>query len=1139
MITGRAILTLVLIAAIVWVGILGVRANFQAAALCHDLGMVVGKLGLRGIGAGLLEASVSVRRSKLDAAEQAKAPAGELSKLRGAVLDAEIALARAYLRSGKPLKTQEHLEAARKLDYNNPALVLLLSEARVELGEQENAKAGLLRVFDADEKNARAAYLLGRLFEAEGKQAAAISWYGRAVEAQPGGIEAQLALAMALDANGSKEGATKHAGAAVAAATTVRDKIAAVKAAQRIGAKVNSPSLEVLTVAVHRHWRAAVVVAACLVVLFAPVLLGAAFKVVRLPAAHLCLLLSRRDASALSLYRHLLARRPGSLGALRILAQEECKSNPLGEHAMELCERWYDSCPDDPEAASSFARIAMLRGRGDEKAAQACQVWYDRGIQEPHDLQRASAFLCEVYLQTEAMDERAIRVCEAMAAEQANRHQLIRYLGALYNRFGSSEDALYALTRAIELDPEDLESRRLLAAACISNGEYYRAYRHLLTLPSTDEVDSTMYVAGVGCEQAGHAPAALRILKEVARREPSFADVQYRIQRLSPVADQAVCGEFALQFVISESPAYRICAGRRGDTQYAMCLFRRDCSDATSFPGVFAGDMARLSAVARHDVLPPVAEHGEAGEEYYVATEPVAGKTVRALLEEREKLSVKESAVIVGEVLRALAHLHSRGVVHGDVSADNVLVDSEGRVRLLGTGLTLIAAKSIGEDRAASMHCPECLAPEIVQKRPATAASDIYSTGALLYHMLTGRPVFAGANPLAVMMSQVATQPRPPSELNESLFADVDTVVMGALEKAPEARHESAGAFRTELLDAAGLSDRARAVTLGVVGRSEVAGQDREWWGHFDNVSLTSLAWGAKVYRAVLRSENRPCAVKELATGRAVDSGANGHVAGSAHRACKRLFQNEFHLLEHVNKTAPHKGIVTVSNVWLPENGHTGAYCMELLQSSLADRLTGGRLPEQDAVDVIAGVCSAVGHLHSHGIVHRHLTPSAVMFDADGAVRLVGFDRACRLQDKDALLAAEAAIQTASARPAEAVGNPAYSAPEQCRAEEFDQRVDVYAIGCMLFCALVGHPPFVADDPVALMLKHLSEPPPPLEALGVEVRPAVQMFLDKALAKAPAERFPDANAAREALMRQASVAVAAEGASPARYRIQV
>jgi len=1138
MISGRAILTVGIVAVLVWLGFLAVRADFQPAGLCHDLGITVGKAGLRGIGAALLEASVSVRRNKLAAAEKAKAPAEELAKQRREALNAEIDVARFYLRSGKPLKAKECIEAARKKDYNNPALLLLLSEARMELGEQENAKLGLLRVFARDKKNARAAHLLGEIFEAESKPDDAISYFRRAVDAEPDNVSARLALAQALTTKGSADEAKKHASAAVAAATSVGEKVSALKAAGRIGAPAESPSTAVINVVVKRYWKHGLVAVALISFLFAPLLLTAVSRMTRVPAAYAYLLLSRRDRRALGLYRQLLQRRPGNVAALRILAQEEARNNPLSEQAMQLCERWYDGCPQDAGATTMFARVALLQERSDEKTAQACQAWYDMGIADPGDLQRAASFLCEAYLNAGAMDERAIPVCEVVVAEQPDRHELVRYLGALYNEFGRDDNALQALSRSVELDPEDLESRRLLAAACIASGEYYRAYRHLYSLPSTDEVDSAMYVAAVGCEQSAKASAALRIFKEVARREPGFADVQQRIQRLSPVADKAACGEYALQFVIGESPAYKVCAARRGDTQYTMCVFRRDCSDAVSFPEVFVRDVALLEAL-EHEALPRALEHGEADEEYYVATEPVVGKAVRALLEERGKLSLKESAVIVGEVLRALAHLHGSGIVHGDVSPDNVLVDTEGQVKLLATGLTLVAAKAIGQERAAHLHCAECVAPEIVQKHPVASASDIYAAGALLYHMLVGEPPFTGGSHLAVMMAHVASEPKVPSELDESLFADVDTVVMRALQKNPDGRYESAAGFRTALLAAGGLRDDARAVTLGVVGRSDAPDAGGDWWGHFHNVNLTRLAWGAKVYRAVRRRENRVSAVKELAIARAVDTSADGRVTADAQRACQRLFQNEIHLLQHITEQAPHKGIVAVYEAWAPKGGHTGAYCMELLNASLADRLTEGPLAEQEATDIIAAVCAAVGHLHEQGIAHRHLSPSAVMFDAEGAVRLVGFDHACRLQDAKAVLATEAAIQAASPVPAEALGHAAYSAPEQCRAEDFDRRLDVYSIGCLLFALLVGHPPFCADDPVALMLKHLSESPPPLEALGVQARPAVQTFLDRALAKDPADRFPDANEALEALMRQSRVSAAVEEGAPVRYRIQV
>ena len=123
---------------------------------------------------------------------------------------------------------------------------------------------------------------------------------------------------------------------------------------------------------------------------------------------------------------------------------------------------------------------------------------------------------------------------------------------------------------------------------------------------------------------------------------------------------------------------------------------------------------------------------------------------------------------------------------------------------------------------------------------------------------------------------------------------------------------------------------------------------------------------------------------------------------------------------------------------------------------------------------------------------------------------MVGFDRACRLADKEALLAADAAIQAVAADPAEALGDPGYMSPERCRCEDFDCTADVYSLGCVLFHAIAGRPPFAGADPLSVMLQQVSGTPPTLSELSIKAPAGLQEFLSKCLAKRPEDRYKDA-----------------------------
>jgi serine/threonine-protein kinase len=107
------------------------------------------------------------------------------------------------------------------------------------------------------------------------------------------------------------------------------------------------------------------------------------------------------------------------------------------------------------------------------------------------------------------------------------------------------------------------------------------------------------------------------------------------------------------------------------------------------------------------------------------------------------------------------------------------------------------------------------------------------------------------------------------------------------------------------------------------------------------------------------------------------------------------------------------------------------------------------------------------------------------------------------------MLLAEREAQSASHAPTDAIGDPRFLAPEQCRGEEFDVRTDVYSLGCLLYYLLTASAPFERSDPIQVMLDHLSSAPPRLRDWGLVVAPKTQELLDRALAKSPADRYPD------------------------------
>ena len=170
-----------------------------------------------------------------------------------------------------------------------------------------------------------------------------------------------------------------------------------------------------------------------------------------------------------------------------------------------------------------------------------------------------------------------------------------------------------------------------------------------------------------------------------------------------------------------------------------------------------------------------------------------------------------------------------------------------------------------------------------------------------------------------------------------------------------------------------------------------------------------------------------------------------------------------------------------------------------------------GSLAPGKAMSIIAGVARALAGVHAAGIIHRDVKPGNLILQPDGSAVLVDFGIAHHPR----------AIHLTAAD--EVIGTPLYIAPEQVSKQPVTPATDLYALGAVAYHCLTGQPPFPGDNPIAVALQHLSDDPPPLPA-GVPAR--VRAVVATAMAKDPADRFPDAAAMAEAAQRSTGPATA-------------
>lgn len=210
---------------------------------------------------------------------------------------------------------------------------------------------------------------------------------------------------------------------------------------------------------------------------------------------------------------------------------------------------------------------------------------------------------------------------------------------------------------------------------------------------------------------------------------------------------------------------------------------------------------ARSTARLPHPNIVAVFDAGEADGSLYIVMEFVAGRTLADEIKVQGRIATEHATAIAISVLAALGHAHRAGVVHRDVKPSNIMLADNGTVKLLDFGI----AKRL-DDLAGSLTrvggivgTPKYLAPEQVEGRPATPASDLYALGVVLFEMLAGAPPYDGESPIATALAHAVAPVPDVSSLRDDLSATLVRVLDTVLKKDPAARFPTAEEMRDAL----------------------------------------------------------------------------------------------------------------------------------------------------------------------------------------------------------------------------------------------------------------------------------------------------------------------------------------------------
>ncbi|MCL2637136.1 MAG: Stk1 family PASTA domain-containing Ser/Thr kinase [Oscillospiraceae bacterium] len=183
----------------------------------------------------------------------------------------------------------------------------------------------------------------------------------------------------------------------------------------------------------------------------------------------------------------------------------------------------------------------------------------------------------------------------------------------------------------------------------------------------------------------------------------------------------------------------------------------------------------------------------------FIVMEYIDGITLTEYIERQGVLKWRDALHFVTQILRALQHAHDRGIVHRDIKSQNVMLLSDGTIKVMDFGIARFnreTDKTISEKAIGSVHY---ISPEQARGEATDEKSDIYSVGVMMFEMLTGRKPFDGDNPVSIALMHMQAQPKKPTEINSSIPDGLEEITLKAMQKEPVKRYQTAGELITDI----------------------------------------------------------------------------------------------------------------------------------------------------------------------------------------------------------------------------------------------------------------------------------------------------------------------------------------------------
>lgn len=201
---------------------------------------------------------------------------------------------------------------------------------------------------------------------------------------------------------------------------------------------------------------------------------------------------------------------------------------------------------------------------------------------------------------------------------------------------------------------------------------------------------------------------------------------------------------------------------------------------------------SRAISMLNHENIVKIYDVSFTEQVHFIVMELINGITLKEYIEQQKTLDWKEATYYTMQVLRALNHAHDNGIVHRDIKPQNVMLLSDGTIKITDFGIARFArseTRTITDRAIGSVHY---ISPEQAAGAPIDQRTDLYSVGVMLFEMLTGKLPFDAETPISVALQQIQAEPQKPRDINPDIPECLEQIVMRAMQKNPDRRYQTA-----------------------------------------------------------------------------------------------------------------------------------------------------------------------------------------------------------------------------------------------------------------------------------------------------------------------------------------------------------